>query len=106
MFPKAVLRVERGQIKTGEEVEIVGLTDEKRKVVVTGLEMFRKTLDFAEAGDNVGVLLRGVQRTEIQRGQVLAKRDVAVTGVQTCALPILLHSSTTIVRSSISEQLT
>ena len=66
-------RVERGQIKTGEEVEIVGLTDEKRKVVVTGLEMFRKTLDFAEAGDNVGVLLRGVQRTEIQRGQVLAK---------------------------------
>ena len=66
-------RVERGQVKTGEEVEIVGLTDEKRKVVVTGLEMFRKTLDFAEAGDNVGVLLRGVQRTEIQRGQVLAK---------------------------------
>ena len=66
-------RVERGQIKTGEEVEIVGLTDEKRKVVVTGLEMFRKTLDFAEAGDNVGVLLRGVQRSEIQRGQVLAK---------------------------------
>ena len=66
-------RVERGQIKTGEEVEIVGLTDEKRKVVVTGLEMFRKTLDYAEAGDNVGVLLRGVQRTEIQRGQVLAK---------------------------------
>ena len=66
-------RVERGQIKTGDEVEIVGLTDEKRKVVVTGLEMFRKTLDFAEAGDNVGVLLRGVQRNEIQRGQVLAK---------------------------------
>ena len=66
-------RVERGQIKTSEEVEIVGLTDEKRKVVVTGLEMFRKTLDYAEAGDNVGVLLRGVQRTEIERGQVLAK---------------------------------
>ena len=66
-------RAERGQIKTSEEVEIVGLTDEKRKVVVTGLEMFRKTLDYAEAGDNVGVLLRGVQRTEIQRGQVLAK---------------------------------
>jgi elongation factor Tu len=66
-------RVERGQIKTSEEVEIVGLTDERRKVVVTGLEMFRKTLDYAEAGDNVGVLLRGVQRTEIQRGQVLAK---------------------------------
>ncbi len=66
-------RVERGQIKTSEEVEIVGLTDEKRKVVVTGLEMFRKSLDYAEAGDNVGVLLRGVQRTEIERGQVLAK---------------------------------
>ena len=66
-------RVERGQIRTSETVEIVGLTDEKRNVVVTGLEMFRKTLDYAEAGDNVGVLLRGVQRTEIQRGQVLAK---------------------------------
>ena len=68
-------RVERGQIKVNEEVEIVGLTDEKRKVVVTGLEMFRKTLDFAEAGDNVGALLRGVARTEIERGQVLAKPD-------------------------------
>ena len=65
-------RVERGILKVGEEVEIVGLTDEKRKVVVTGLEMFRKTLDFAETGDNVGCLLRGVQRTEIERGQVLA----------------------------------
>ena len=65
-------RVERGVLKVGEEVEIVGLTDEKRKVVVTGLEMFRKTLDFAETGDNVGCLLRGVQRTEIERGQVLA----------------------------------
>ena len=66
-------RVERGQLKTSEEVEIVGLTDEKRKVVVTGIEMFRKTLDYAEAGDNIGVLLRGVQRNEIERGQVLAK---------------------------------
>ncbi|MBR1482439.1 MAG: elongation factor Tu, partial [Ruminococcus sp.] len=66
-------RVERGQIRTSESVEIVGLTEEKRTVVVTGLEMFRKTLDYAEAGDNVGVLLRGVQRSEIQRGQVLAK---------------------------------
>ena len=66
-------RVERGQIRTSESVEIVGLKDEKRTVVVTGLEMFRKTLDYAEAGDNVGVLLRGVQRTEIERGQVLAK---------------------------------
>ena len=66
-------RVERGVLEVGNEVEIIGLTEEKRKVVVTGLEMFRKTLDYAEAGDNVGVLLRGVQRTEIQRGQVLSK---------------------------------
>jgi len=66
-------RVERGQLKTGEEVEIVGLADESRKVVVTGIEMFRKTLDYAEAGDNIGALLRGVQRNEIERGQVLAK---------------------------------
>ncbi len=68
-------RVERGQLKVSEEVEIVGLTDEKRKVVVTGIEMFRKLLDYAEAGDNIGALLRGVQRTEIERGQVLAKPD-------------------------------
>ena len=66
-------RVERGQIKLGEEVEIVGLKDEKSKTVVTGIEMFRKLLDFAEAGDNIGALLRGVQRSEIERGQVLCK---------------------------------
>ena len=66
-------RVERGTANVGDEVEIVGLTDEKRKVVITGLEMFRKTLDSAEAGDNVGALLRGVARDEIERGQVLAK---------------------------------
>ena len=66
-------RVERGQLKLSEEVEIVGLTEEKRKTVVTGIEMFRKLLDYAEAGDNIGALLRGVQRTEIERGQVLAK---------------------------------
>ena len=66
-------RVERGQLKTGEEVEIIGLTDERRKTVVTGIEMFRKLLDYAEAGDNIGALLRGVQRTEIERGQVLCK---------------------------------
>ena len=65
-------RVERGVLKVGEEVEIIGLTEEKRKVVVTGLEMFRKLLDEAETGDNVGALLRGVQRNEIERGQVLA----------------------------------
>ena len=66
-------RVERGIVKMSDQVEIVGLTDEKRTTVVTGVEMFRKLLDFAEAGDNIGVLLRGVQRTEIERGQVLAK---------------------------------
>jgi elongation factor Tu len=66
-------RVERGQIKVGEDVEIVGLTDEKKKTVVTGLEMFRKLLDFAEAGDNIGALLRGVAKNEIERGQVLCK---------------------------------
>ena len=68
-------RVERGTLKVGEEVEIVGLTEEKRKVVCTGLEMFRKSLDEAMAGDNIGALLRGVQRNEIERGQVLAKPD-------------------------------
>jgi len=66
-------RVERGQVKVGDEVEIVGLTDEARKTTVTGVEMFRKTLDQAQAGDNIGALLRGVQRTDIERGQVLAK---------------------------------
>jgi elongation factor Tu len=65
--------VERGTLKLNEEVELVGLSEEKRKVVVTGIEMFRKTLDSAQAGDNVGLLLRGVQRDEIKRGQVLAK---------------------------------
>ena len=66
-------RVERGQIKVGEEVEIVGLSEKSRKSVVTGIEMFRKLLDFGIAGDNIGVLLRGVERNEIERGQVLAK---------------------------------
>ena len=66
-------RVERGQLKTGEEVEIVGLSEEKRKTVCTGVEMFHKILDYAEAGDNIGCLLRGVQRNEIERGQVLCK---------------------------------
>jgi len=66
-------RVERGTVKVGDEVEIVGLMPEPRKTVVTGVEMFRKILDRAEAGDNIGVLLRGIQRTEVERGQVLAK---------------------------------
>ncbi|MBR0414339.1 MAG: elongation factor Tu [Clostridia bacterium] len=64
-------RVERGQLKMNDTVEIVGLQDEKRSTVVTGIEMFRKLLDYAEAGDNIGALLRGVQRTDIERGQVL-----------------------------------
>src|SRR5579884_496757 len=66
-------RIERGQIKTGEEIEILGMTKETRKSVVTGVEMFKKTLDYGEAGDNVGLLLRGIERDEIERGQVLAK---------------------------------
>jgi elongation factor Tu len=66
-------RIERGKVKTGEEVEIVGLRDDIRKTVVTGVEMFRKTLDYGQAGDNVGCLLRGIERTDIERGQVLAK---------------------------------
>ena len=66
-------RVERGTAKIGEEVEIVGLSPDKKKSVITGLEMFRKSLDFAEAGDNIGVLLRGIQREDIERGQVIAK---------------------------------
>ena len=66
-------RVERGTVKVGDEVEIVGLMDEARKTVVTGVEMFRKLLDEAVAGDNIGCLLRGIQRNEVERGQVLAK---------------------------------
>ena len=66
-------RVERGQVKVGEEVEIVGLTEEPKSTTVTGVEMFRKLLDYAEAGDNIGALLRGVAREDIERGQVLAK---------------------------------
>ena len=66
-------RVERGQLKAGETVEIVGLSEEKKSTVVTSMEMFRKTLDYVEAGDNVGCLLRGVNKDEIERGQVLCK---------------------------------
>ena len=65
-------RVERGVLNAGDEVEILGLTEERRKVVVTSMEMFRKTLTYCEAGDNVGALLRGVAREEVERGQVLA----------------------------------
>ena len=66
-------RLERGVIKVGDPAEIVGLSEEKKNTVVTGVEMFRKQLDQAEAGDNIGVLLRGIQRTEVERGQVLVK---------------------------------
>lgn len=66
-------RIDRGTVKVGDEVEIVGIKPETQKAVVTGVEMFRKTMDFGEAGDNVGVLLRGITRDEIERGQVLAK---------------------------------
>ncbi|HWK24569.1 MAG TPA: EF-Tu/IF-2/RF-3 family GTPase, partial [Ureibacillus sp.] len=66
-------RVERGQVKVGDVVEIIGLAEEAKSTTVTGVEMFRKLLDYAEAGDNIGALLRGVAREEIQRGQVLAK---------------------------------
>ena len=66
-------RVERGVLKMAATVEIVGLMEKPRSTVVTGVEMFRKLLDYAEAGDNIGVLLRGIQRTDIERGQVLAK---------------------------------
>jgi elongation factor Tu len=66
-------RIEQGQINSGEEVEIIGIKDEVQKTVVTGLEMFNKTLDFAQAGDNAGVLLRGTKREEVERGQVVAK---------------------------------
>ena len=106
-------RVERGKLNTGDEVELIGLTEERRKVVVTSMEMFRKTLDYAEAGDNVGALLRGVQRNEIERGQVLAKPgsihpmtefvgQVYVLKKEEAA--VILRSSTTTDRSSISEQ--
>lgn len=75
-------KVERGQVKINEEVEIVGYKEEPKKTVVTGIEMFRKNLDSAMAGDNAGVLLRGVDRTEIERGQVIAKPKTIVPHTQ------------------------
>ncbi|HCB27231.1 MAG TPA: elongation factor Tu, partial [Enterococcus sp.] len=66
-------RIDRGAVRVGDEIEIVGIKPETQKAVVTGVEMFRKTLDYGEAGDNVGVLLRGIQREDIERGQVIAK---------------------------------
>src|SRR5699024_4717709 len=66
-------RVERGEVRVGDEVEVIGLNEEAGKTTVTGVEMFRKLLDYAQAGDNIGALLRGVTREDINRGQVLAK---------------------------------
>ncbi len=107
-------RVERGVLHLNDEVEIVGIQEETRKTVVTGIEMFRKLLDEAQAGDNIGALLRGVQRTEIERGQVLLNRFVTCHKKFTAQVYVLtktrvavIHrSSTTIVRSSTSEQQT
>lgn len=73
MVQLQLVSVERGQVKVGDVVEIIGITEEAKSTTVTGVEMFRKLLDYAEAGDNIGALLRGVAREEIQRGQVLAK---------------------------------
>ncbi|STD23204.1 elongation factor Tu [Enterococcus mundtii] len=68
-------RIDRGAVRVGDEIEIIGIKPETKKAVVTGVEMFRKTLDYGEAGDNVGILLRGIQREDIERGQVIAKPD-------------------------------
>lgn len=108
-------RVERGQVKVGDVVEIIGIAEEAKSTTVTGVEMFRKLLDYAEAGDNIGALLRGVAREEIQRGQVLAKpgsitphtnfkAEVYVLSKEEVA--VILHSSLTTVLSSTSVQLT
>ena len=108
-------RVERGVLKLNDEVEIVGIQEETQKTVVTGIEMFRKLLDEAQAGDNIGALLRGVQRTEIERGQVLAKpgsvtchknSQLRFTFLLKTRVAVIHRSSTTIVRSSTSEQQT
>ncbi len=107
-------RVERGTLKLNDEVEIVGIHEETRKTVVTGIEMFRKLLDQAQAGDNIGALLRGVQRTEIQRGQCLVKpgsvtchkKFTAQVYVLKDEVAVIHRSLTTIVRSSTSEQQT
>ena len=108
-------RVERGTLHVSDEVEIVGIHEETRKVVVTGVEMFRKLLDEAQAGDNIGALLRGVQRTEIERGQVLCKPGSVTCHHKFTAQvyvltkdegDVILHSSTTTVHSSTSEQQT
>ena len=106
-------RVERGQIKVGEEVEIIGI-HETSKTTVTGVEMFRKLLDYAEAGDNIGALLRGVAREDVQRGQVLAAPG-SITHTNSkrkftfylkTKVDVTLHSSVTTAHNSISVLLT
>ena len=110
-------RVERGIIKTGEEVELVGLVEKPRKLVVTGVEMFRKILDEGRAGDNIGLLLRGIDRKDIKRGQVLAKpgsvkahtkfkaQVYVLSKEEEKKVDVILHSSMVTDHSSISEQL-
>ena len=109
-------RVERGQVKVGEDVEIIGFAEEPKPTTVTGVEMFRKLLDYAEAGDNIGALLRGVAREDIERGQVLAKpgsitphtkfKAASLCSYQKKKVDVILHSSQTTVHSSTSVQLT
>ena len=108
-------RVERGVIKKNEPVEIVGLADEKKSTVVTDIEMFHKLMDYAEAGDNIGALLRGIDKKSIERGQVLSKPGSIhphtkfvgqVYVLSRTKAAVTPRSSTTIVRSSTSEPLT
>ena len=108
-------RVERGQVKVGDVVDIIGIVEEPKSTTVTGVEMFRKLLDYAEAGDNIGALLRGVAREDIQRGQVFAKPGTIVPHTnshlkfmfyQKKRVDVILHSSLTTVLSSTSVQLT
>ena len=104
-------RVERGQVRVGDEVEIIGISEETSKTTVTGVEMFRKLLDYAEAGDNIGTLLRGVTRDNIERGQVLAKPGsitphtkfkAEVYVLTKTKVDVTLHSSLTTVLNSTS----
>jgi elongation factor Tu len=108
-------RVERGQVKVGDVVDIIGFNEESKPTTVTGVEMFRKLLDYAEAGDNIGALLRGVSREDIQRGQVLAKPSTITPHTKFKAevyvlskkkVDVTLHSLQTTVLSSTSVQLT
>ena len=104
-------RVERGKVKVGDEIEILGLSEAPKKTTVTGVEMFRKLLDYAEAGDNIGALLRGVNREDIERGQVLVQPGTVTAHTKFKAevyvllkmkAAVILRSSPTIVHSSIS----